>query len=106
MMSRNERPRLRYFLAIETTSRRFPQLGLVIVAVAISQPIPIIAISIQHVAHGAKVERDALPDRALIGLVLGGADFHRAIERQIAVIDLLQDFDRALKAIVRFQDLG
>ena len=56
-------------------------------------------------AHRVEVQRDALADRALVGLVLGGADLHRAVERQIAVVDLLEDLDRALKAVVDLQHL-
>ena len=53
-----------------------------------------------------EVQRDALADRALVGLVLGGADLHRAVERQVAVVDLLEDLDRRLEAVVGFEHLA
>ena len=52
-----------------------------------------------------QVQRDALADGALVGLVLGGADLHRPVERQVAVVHLLEDLDRRLKAVVALEHL-
>ncbi len=71
-----------------------------------AQAVPVFAIADEHLAARFKVQRDALTDRALVGLILGRADFHRPVERQIAVVDLLQNLHRALKAVVAFEHLA
>ena len=50
--------------------------------------------------------RNALPDGALVGHAFIGADFHRAVEGEIAVIDLLEDFHGRLEAVIALQYLG
>ena len=46
--------------------------------------------ALEHRAHRREVQRNALTDRALVGLVFGGRNFHRPVERKIAVVDLLE----------------
>ena len=42
----------------------------------------------------------------LSAIALVGADLHRAVERQIAVVHLLKNFHRRLKAVIALQHLG
>ena len=82
------------------------QLVLILLALGFAQAVPVVAVAAEHLADRFEVQRNALADGALVGLVLGGADFHRAVEGEIAVIDLLENFHGRLKAVIAFQHLA
>ncbi len=69
-----------------------------------SKGLPVFAVATEHVSDGFEVHGDALADGGFVGLVLGGADFHGAVEGEVAVVDLLEDFDCGLEAVIAFED--
>ncbi len=68
-----------------------------------AQGVPVTTVAVDHLADRPQILRNSLPDRALVGLILGGADLHRPIERKVAVINLLQNIDRSLDAVIAFK---
>ena len=91
--------RRRRRIAIRTSSWSFFSLGF-------AQGVPVVAVAAEHLANRFQVQRNALADGALVGVVLGGGDFHRPVEGKIAVVHLLENFNGALKAVIAFEHLG
>ncbi len=82
------------------------KLFLFLLGLGAAKAVPVGVVPRQHLADGAQVQRDTLADGPLVGHPLVGADLHRPVEGEVPIIDLLEDLDGALKAVVALEHLG